>query len=383
MARRRRFGECLVACLAAAVLGCGAHGDGADPCGVPDTPDAALPDAAGEASIDARDVPADAAPEIPSDTPSDALPEVLLDAPAEASLDVSPDLPVDAPAEASLDASPDLPPDVPAPTGPVRFAVVSDTHLLPDPADERDLRWITAMDLFRALAPPAEVVFDTGDNVEVLLTTEEDTQAYLDGGPPIEVLETYRTLIRDHASPMDYQVVLGNHDDRYLGWFTEKARPLAAWLKAFQGTPHLPAAYYSVERRGCLFVVLDSTDLATSHESNDTPTFGRPQLDWLDGELARGLPTVVFWHHWIDRPADGTADAGLNPLLPVLRAHRDNVKAAFTGHGHEWRRAEWEGIRFFETPSLFEHAAPVYHLAECDGATGTVTVLDETDHPYP
>jgi len=378
MSLRMRFGGCGALFLAVALLGCGGCGEKADPCGVPDAVDAAIPDAADVTPDEARDAPADAIPEVPSDAPSIDAPDVLPDAPA--------DVPVDAPAEASPDASPDVPldvlPDVPAPTGPVRFAVVSDTHLLPDPADERDLRWITAMDLFHALAPPAEMVFDTGDNVEVLLTTEDDVQAYLDGGPPIEVLEIYRNLVQAHAPPMDYQVVLGNHDDRYLGWFTEKARPLAAWLKAFQGTPHLPAAYYSVERRGCLFVVLDSTDLATSHETNDTPTFGQPQLDWLDGELARGLPTVVFWHHFIDRPADGTADADLNPVLPVLRAHRGNLKAAFTGHGHEWRRAEWEGIRFFETPSLFEHPVPVYHLAECDGAAGTVTVLDEGDHPY-
>jgi len=232
------------------------------------------------------------------------------------------------------------------------------------------------------MTPPVEAIFHTGDNVEVLLTTGEDTQAYLDGGPPIDMLDLYRGLVQEQAPPMAYYIAMGNHDDTYLGYFTEKARPLAAWLKAFRDTPYFPAAYYSVERRGCLFVVLDSTDLATTDDTNRQPTFGQPQLDWLDAELARGLPTVVFWHHWIERPVDGTADADLNPLLPVLRSHKANVKAAFTGHGHEWRRMEWEGIRFFETSAMFENAEPAYHLAECDPVSGAVTVLNEGDLPY-
>lgn len=278
---------------------------------------------------------------------------------------------------AGLDASVDA-----APPATVRFAVISDSHLVPDMEDERGLRFVAAMTLFKSMSPAVELVFNTGDSVEALVSTEENTQAYLEGGPPVEMLESYRRLIQKQTPPMTYRFALGNHDNTYLGWFTEKARPLAAWLKAFQDTPYFPAAYYSVERRGCLFVVLDSTDLATTDDTNREPTFGRPQLEWLEGELARGLPTVVFWHHWIDRPANGTADADLNPLLPVLRVHRTNVKVAFTGHGHEWRRMEWEGIRFLETTALFQHAEPVYHLAECDPAAGTVTLLNDGDLPY-
>ncbi len=268
------------------------------------------------------------------------------------------------------------------PPAPVRFAVISDSHLGPLLTDRIGKRWEGAITALKTLEPAVEVVFNTGDNILALMSTEEPTQDYLDGGEPLEMLEFYRQIIQEHTPPMEYQIALGNHDDTYLGMFTEKALPLAAWLKAFQGTPHFPAAYYSVERRGCLFVVLDSTDLATDDASNRKPTFGQPQLQWLDDELARGLPTIVFWHHWIDRPADETTDAELNPLLPVLRTHKANVKAAFTGHGHEWRRMEWEGIRFFETSALFENPDPAYHLVECDPASGTVTVMNEDELPY-
>ncbi len=282
----------------------------------------------------------------------------------------------EAAAEVAVDVSAEVAADV-AGTGPVRFAVVSDTHLMPDPTHANDVRWAGVMDSLAAVVPALDFVFSTGDNIDDLYATLDFAQAFLDGGDPLPMMVVFQQLIADHPVPL--RLVPGNHDDRFFDTFLGNDVPRAVWHKVFGATDRLPNRWYSVQRGGCLFVVLDSTDLATTHEDNDTPTFGAEQLAWLDGELSRGLPAVVFWHHFIPMPDDVTP---LNPVLPVLQAHRDVVKATFTGHGHEFRKYAWEGIRFYETAALKDPDPPAIHRVECDGATGVVTVTNEADITY-
>ena len=295
--------------------------------------------------------------------------EVLEEAGGDSAGDVAP--------EFATDVAPEVAVDTAAEAGPVRFAVVSDTHLMPDPTHANDVRWAAVMDSLAAVTPPLDLVFSTGDNVDDLYCTQDYAQAFLDGGDPLPMMAVLQQLISDHPVPL--RLVPGNHDDRFFDTFLGNDVPRAVWHAVFGASDVLPNRWYSVQRGGCLFVVLDSTDLATTHEDNDTPTFGPGQLAWLDGELSRGLPAVVFWHHWIPRP-DGVAP--LNPVMPVLQAHPGVVKATFTGHGHEFRKYVWEGIRFYETASLKDPDPPAIHRAECDGETGTVTVINEADIVY-
>jgi hypothetical protein len=326
----------------------------------------------------ARDVPAEDAPAVGIDVHDATRDSAAFDAePAEPG--VLPDVGQDLPA-ATTDA-PDTAGQADAVARPVRFAVVSDTHIVTDPTDPANVRFASTLQGFGATDPVQDLVIDTGDNVDALFCTPDVAQAYLDGGDPIPMLDLYRQTIVANTS-LRYQVVLGNHDDRYLWTYTDKTVPKAAWLKEFAGTGMLPTLYYAFDEGGCQFVVLDSTDLAYDQTSNDSPTFGPEQLAWLDGLLGRGLPSVVFWHHWIPQPDPAATDADLNPVMPVLRRHADVVKATFTGHQHEFRKYRWEGIDFYQTTSLRYSTGTAWHLAACDAASGTVTILNAADLVY-
>lgn len=281
------------------------------------------------------------------------------------------------------DTTADLPidttPDVPPPTGPVNFAVVSDTHLSADPEDPANRNFTRAAGLLAAGDVPIERLFVTGDITTDLLTVQDYAQAWLDGeGDSIPVLDEMRRLA-DTLLAGAIRLVLGNHDNRFIDQFQGNEVPLAAWLRAFEGSSSFPAPWYVEDIRGCRFVVLWSCEMAIDHASNDTPTFGDGQIAWLREQLADGLPTVVFWHHWIGPWTDP------EPPPPLLAALEDNptgaARVTFSGHSHDWRRHEWQGTRFYQTAALRDEPDAI-HQVICDGEAGTIVVTDEDGIPY-
>lgn len=141
-----------------------------------------------------------------------------------------------------------------------------------------------------------------------------------------------------------------------------------------------PPPYYPVEHGGFSFIILDGTDLATDHESNDRATFGEAQLEWLDEEPDRGLPSILFWHQDLF-PSEVDEDA-LPQILSVIDAHQDVVQAVFMGHSHVFRREEWRGVQFFETDATKDAEQPTYHLVRCDPATGQIEIANESEIEY-
>lgn len=281
----------------------------------------------------------------------------------------------DTAADLPFDTTPDLPP----PTGPVHFAVVSDTHMTGDPEDAANRNFTRAAGLLAASEGRTERLYVTGDITADLLTVQDYAQAWLDGeGDSIPVLDEMRRLA-DTLLSGAIRLVLGNHDNRFIDQFQGNEVPLAAWLRAFEGSPSFPAPWYVEDIRGCRFVVLWSCEMAISHASNDTPTFGDGQIAWLREQLADGLPTVVFWHHWIGPWTNP------EPPPPLLAALADNPTSAdrvtFSGHSHDWRRHEWQGTRFYQTAALRDEPDAI-HRAVCDGATGTIVVTNEDGIPY-
>ena len=258
--------------------------------------------------------------------------------------------------------------------GPFRFVVVSDTHVELSNENDPNLRFIAAGQLFSGLQPMPDFVVNTGDLVQDLFCIPEVTCEN-----PLEIITTYRDLVDTwYAMPMYH--VIGNHDMRYFDTFVDQETPHSQWEYVFGGSPKFPSPYYSFTHNGFLFVMLNATDLAFDHESNDTPTFGDEQLLWLDNELGRGLPSLLFWHHYIHPPQ--SSDDPHNPVLPVIASHSDNVKGVFMGHGHTFMREYFEGIPFYETDALGRSDRPVYHLVECNPADGSISIVNEADISY-
>ena len=158
-----------------------------------------------------------------------------------------------------------------------------------------------------------------------------------------------------------FRHVLGNHDFELPDEF--KAR--------VAGRLGLEARYYSWDRPGWRFVVLDTNDVSTyAHATGSSERVaaerelkrleaakvrqaqswnggvGEAQLRWFE-EACRtaaqtGRRVVVFAHHPI-HPADVHDAWNAERLLEVVHGHR-NVVAWFNGHQHGGAFAEYDGV---------------------------------------
>ena len=265
-------------------------------------------------------------------------------------------------------------PAVPEEQAPFYFAVVSDTHVWPEEAHENNRLLAETGQLLATLEPPIEFAVASGDNVHDLFCVPGATCE-----DPLLILEVFRELLLTSFSVPVY-VVKGNHDNRYFDTFLENDAPNRSWLSVFEGTGLFPAPYYAFDQGSFSFIVLDGTDLAYDHESNDEATFGEAQLAWLEEELERGRPSILFWHqHLFPSEVD---EAALPPILSIIDDHRAVVRAVFMGHGHDFRRETWRGVQFFETDATSGAEHPTYHLVRCDPASGETEIANEGEILY-
>ncbi len=134
--------------------------------------------------------------------------------------------------------------------------------------------------------------------------------------------------------------VLGNHD-------TDGGYKRAQTV-AFLG---MPSRFYSFDRGGFHFVVLDGNDRAPEHVSGYPRYIATDQLDWLKRDLsAATLPTLVFVHQSIERAHDGGVQNGddVRQLLELVNADAGfkKVVACFSGHHHRDYMRQINGIAY-------------------------------------
>jgi predicted phosphodiesterase len=84
--------------------------------------------------------------------------------------------------------------------------------------------------------------------------------------------------------------VLGNHDTDDNGQgHTTRERTMAYWK--------MPARFYSFERGGVHFVVLDGNDRPADHKSGYPRFIADDQLEWLRKDLAATEKTTIIFVH--------------------------------------------------------------------------------------
>jgi predicted phosphodiesterase len=126
--------------------------------------------------------------------------------------------------------------------------------------------------------------------------------------------------------------VLGNHDTDDNGQgHTTRERTMAYWK--------MPARFYSFERGGVHFVVLDGNDRPADHKSGYPRFIADDQLEWLRKDLAATeKTTIIFVHQSPERPEDGGLQNGTEVRGILEQANRAagfrKVVACFTGHHH-------------------------------------------------
>jgi 3',5'-cyclic AMP phosphodiesterase CpdA len=188
---------------------------------------------------------------------------------------------------------------------------------------------------------------------------------------------------------------LGNHD--CLGVYTasgvEPSDPLYG-KKFFED--HIGKTYYSFDRNGVHFIVLDSIGITA-----DRAYEGRidaAQLQWLAGDLKAqpaATPVIVVSHvpivsayaSYLPVPATppphhGETVVNSSEVIPLFEGH--NVLAVLQGHTHVNERVEWQGVPYITSGAVCGNWWKGTHLGTPEGFTvvsvrgGKVTTRYET-----
>lgn len=216
------------------------------------------------------------------------------------------------------------------------FAQTSDDHNQPKSgitiAEFRNPQPIV-LQPYKITAPAVSFVIGTGDETEF--------------GP---INGTYATYVNFYSGvKIPRYITLGNHDATW--------RSLANEIRAMYGS-----LYYSFDKYGCHFVVLDSAGV-----QDPRPNIGPEQLIWLKNDLervGREVPVFVAFHH----PPDSTEFSSryeVDRLLDILRPY--NIVVLLVGHGHSAVHSVYQGFDVLEGGSTYGPCPAGYQVVSVVG----------------
>ncbi len=248
---------------------------------------------------------------------------------------------------------------------PLLFAVLTDLHFQARLDHVNNLTVQRSLEQVSALG--VDLVVLTGDLVDEL---PSDEPAYYE-----EHDDTALHRLEEALATVDVPVLmaLGNHDyymaeaglDNHL---TEDKPAREALLQARLG---VPGPWYRQDHGGVAFYMLNSMqdDDRVDWSPGMCGSFGQEQLDWLEAQLADGVPAVLCFHHPLaldqavaagvssytcmevprdegeyDKYEGEVYDGWTDPIYALIEAHADQIIATFVGHSHWWVHDEWAGV---------------------------------------
>jgi len=246
-----------------------------------------------------------------------------------------------------------------------RFGLFADAHYADaEPRMRRYYRQSTAKlaeCVKRMTEKKADFLIELGDfKDQARRPTKESTLAYL---------RRIEAAFKEFKGPRYH--VLGNHDADSIS----KAQFLASVENA--GIPR-DSTYYSFDRKGLHFVVLDANYRADGADY-DCGNFNwtdanvpKAELDWLKRDLAAAAsPVIAFVHQQLDgKGAHVVKNA--EAVRKVLQAHKE-VLAVFQGHNHAGAYSRIEGIHYYTLKAMVEGQG------EQNNSYALVEVLDNHD----
>ncbi len=245
----------------------------------------------------------------------------------------------------------------------MRVAHISDIHI--------DLEQRSAELFSRALrnllmhTPAFDMVINTGDCVmDSMFTDFAKAQAQWD---------MFDKMMKELPIPVHHTI--GNHD--VWGWGLRDDDRQAVQNDQLYGKGlavtrlDIPARYYSYDKAGWHFIVLDSTHLADqSFFQPYTGKLDEAQYAWLEEELASvpaSTPVCVASHIPIlaaNGLLDGNNESSGDWVLPGAWTHIDarrmwklfwkypNVKICLSGHSHQIEDLRYHGIHYLNNGAV-------------------------------
>jgi 3',5'-cyclic-AMP phosphodiesterase len=239
----------------------------------------------------------------------------------------------------------------------LRIAHLTDMHILPVGSIENKVA--SAFRHAQAQADPPDIILNTGDSImDSLKTTKDEAQKQWDAFD--QVVQAECKLPIYHA--------IGNHD--VWGWGLPQAGaeiqsdPLYGKNLAMQRLG-LENRYYSFDRSGWHFIVLDSTHLP--NDASQHPYIGMlddEQYQWLvkDVEQAGSETPICIVSHIPILCAceffDGDNESSGNWVVPAAWMHIDarrfrslflshpNIRLCLSGHAHQYESLDYLGVRY-------------------------------------
>lgn len=144
----------------------------------------------------------------------------------------------------------------------------------------------------------------------------------------------------------------------------------------FLGAVEQESSYYSFDRKGWHFVVLDAcfrSDGQPYERKNFEWTdanLSQEEMEWLERDLkANSLPTIVFAHQRLD--VSDNHGVKNNEAIRQLFESVGNVRAVFQGHSHQNDHHEINGVHYCTLVAMVEGSG------EEDNAYSVLTILDD------
>lgn len=237
-----------------------------------------------------------------------------------------------------------------------RLALLSDTHIPADPADE--YRRFKPVENLKKVVPQ---VIASKPQAAIL----NGDAARLSG--ELEDYTALKALLQPIAANAPIHIGLGNHDDR------------ANFFRVFPqtGTPKsvVNGKHVSVfEIAGTRFVVLDSL----LYVDKVAGLLGKGQRDWIKSFLEKpdDRPIVFFVHHSL---GDGDGDLLDFDRVFQVMVPQKKVKAIFYGHSHRYNIEQRQHVFLVNQPAIgynFVDQQPVGWLDASFTPTGVNLVLN-------
>ena len=134
---------------------------------------------------------------------------------------------------------------------------------------------------------------------------------------------------------------IGNHDC----WWAAPDKTDAMYGKDYVVKRlKIPGRYYSVDRKGWHFIVLDG--------NNEKTTLDREQYEWLEADLAAlktGTPTLLMSHFPMFGATPmlvGGNHSDNGKLKSLFYKHRDKVRIMLSGHNHLYDRTTYNNVQY-------------------------------------
>lgn len=261
----------------------------------------------------------------------------------------------------------------------MRLLVLSDTHVTSSLSKVERIRAILEKVNDQTI-PDVDMVFVTGDIVSNVYGD------YTPENPDKSDNRMERAVNVFSALEVPYHWAMGNHDHKIASYRDSDApwpreEILSMW--EFWRTTTGQEPYYAVNQNGWRFIVLNS--FGGRHIDRH---FEPEQLEWLDGQLKDGLPSILFFHHPMEtdtdlvwcKPLQATTPQREPEFYALLKHYQQNVKGIFVGHGHRFVEDKlFNTIPVYETASFGEGKDDSFNIVDIDSDSATIIVIHGPD----